>query len=113
MRILKKLFVVLFIVAAGALAAVIFATDRVLEVANPILDKTGFVDAKQVVDFAATAQSELEVATGRGQELGAHTQQVLGAAIEPSSKEQAIHEKAFEYGRYVYCQEVVKSYEAQ
>ncbi len=47
------------------------------------------------------------------QEVGGQVQQVLGTAVEvaPKSAEQAPHERALDYGRYLYCKQVVEEYE--
>ncbi len=37
---------------------------------------------------------------------------VLGTAIQESSDSGSIQERAFQYARYLYCQQVVKEYEA-
>ena len=47
----------------------------------------------------------------RSKELGQGSQQVLGTFIEAEEDGEAFHSKAFEYGRYLYCQQVVKEYE--
>lgn len=38
---------------------------------------------------------------------------ILGTAVQQSSESGSIQEKAFEYGRYLYCQQVVKDYESK
>jgi hypothetical protein len=47
------------------------------------------------------------------QQVGGQVQQVLGTAVEvaPESADQAPHERALDYGRYLYCKQVVEQYE--
>jgi hypothetical protein len=77
--------------------------------------------------FTQTATTELQTLAERAQEVGGHAQNVLGSAIQrsddgtlenplenaiqPATNQVPIHERALEYGRYLYCQEVVKEYE--
>lgn len=59
----------------------------------------------------------------RAQEVGQHIGNVLGTYVQPasapdnetnsSSTKPPLHEQAFEYTRYLYCQQVVKDYEQQ
>jgi hypothetical protein len=50
----------------------------------------------------------------RAQELGAQTQQVLGTAIETVPEDtRPVANKAIEYGKYLYCKQVVLEYEKE
>ncbi len=40
-----------------------------------------------------------------------NTSQVLGTSIEVKTENPPLPQRAFEYGRYTYCQEVIKDYE--
>lgn len=61
-----------------------------------------------------TSQQLQTVGTRTG-ELGSTVGQVLGEAVKTasSSGESTLQERAFDYGRYLYCQQVVKEYEAR
>lgn len=73
---------------------------------------------------------QAQVLGARTQEVGSHVQKVLGSYVQSrhsgdsgssssdrpnqsKASEPALHEKAFEYGRYLYCQQVVKDYESR
>ena len=58
---------------------------------------------------------QTQVLTERAKETTEHIQQILGDKIEvdEESKDKAIHEKAIEYTRYLYCRQVVDDWEAQ
>lgn len=55
-------------------------------------------------------QKQLETLKEKGLEVKDHLVN-LSEEIKESSSSTPIHEKAFEYGQYVYCQQVVKEYE--
>ncbi|KUK79091.1 MAG: hypothetical protein XD95_0617 [Microgenomates bacterium 39_7] len=58
---------------------------------------------------------QTQVLTQRAKETTEHVQQILGdkVKIDEEKQEKAIHEKAIEYTRYLYCQQVVEDWEAQ
>ena len=112
------LLLVVFGVAAG------FALIK--KKAQPITDKLGMI--KKVNDFvsqksqslsplAQDAQEQLQVLEDRGQEIGKHTQKVLGETIkvnqEADQNKRPLPERAFEYGKYLYCKQVVSDYESK
>jgi hypothetical protein len=58
------------------------------------------------------ATEQLQILSERGVEIGGHLDTVLGDFVQVNEDdEQALHESAFDYGRYLYCQQVVKEYE--
>lgn len=58
-------------------------------------------------------QSTLTTFKEKGTEISGQVKGVFSKVIEPSSEEKPLHDRAFEYGRYLYCREVVKNYEKQ
>lgn len=108
--------IVMLIAAAtvvGGLGATIYATDKVVQLAEPILEKTGVVDREKIETFAQDAQGEIQTISSRGQDVASHTQQVLGTSVEVNENDTSIQNRAFEYGRYLYCQQVVEEYEGR
>lgn len=62
--------------------------------------------------FGQNGLREIQILAEKAKEAGGVAQEFVQEAIkvkEPDDKN--ISEKAFEYGRYIYCQEVVKQYE--
>jgi hypothetical protein len=57
-------------------------------------------------------QKQIETLTEKSKEVKDHLVN-LTQEIKEASDSSPIHEKAFEYGQYVYCQEVVKEYEVE
>jgi len=59
------------------------------------------------------SSSTLTTFKEKGTEISGQVKGAFSKVVEPSSEEKTLHDRAFEYGRYLYCQEVVKSYEKQ
>ncbi len=55
-------------------------------------------------------QTQLEIFSARARELGSYAQEALKTGIQEDNS-QPVHEKAIEYGQYIYCKQVVESYE--
>jgi len=63
--------------------------------------------------FSEDAKKQAQILTDRAKETGDHIQQVLGESIQINEKDgKPVHQKTLEYGRYLYCQQVVKEWEA-
>lgn len=78
--------------------------------------------APQLSEFKATVTSwfeeqevdeQVSVLSERSQEAFSQTQKVLGESITANPEKQPLHEKALEYGQYIYCKQVVDQYESQ
>ena len=73
-------------------------------------------------DITKNVGEQTQQLSERTKDVSEHVQNVLGetSIVEenkpetnaPQSSEQPIHKKAIEYGQYMYCQQVVKDYEA-
>jgi len=61
----------------------------------------------------SSAQSQANILADRSQGVSSQAQQVLGTYIEinESDKNSSPQEKAFEYARYLYCQQVTEEWE--
>lgn len=57
------------------------------------------------------AEKNVQELTTRAQNAMNQAGVILGTAVQQSSESGSIQEKAFDYGRYLYCQQVVKDYE--
>jgi hypothetical protein len=79
--------------------------------------------SQKISDKIASLQSSLPLNTTeqlstvseRTGQLSGTVGQVLGEAVKVASTsgESSLQERAFDYGRYLYCQQVVKDYEAR
>lgn len=58
---------------------------------------------------------QTQVLSERAKETTQHIQQILGdkVQVDEEGQDKAIHEKAIDYTRYLYCQQVVEDWEAQ
>lgn len=63
------------------------------------------------VALPQNVSSQAQTLVERGSEVAGHTQNVLGTQITASEDNKPLSERAFEYGRYLYCQQVVREYE--
>jgi len=52
-------------------------------------------------------EAQLKTLAEKGQLFSEQAGQVLGEAVKASDQEQPLTDKAFEYGQYLYCQQVV------
>ncbi len=59
------------------------------------------------------AEKSVQELTVRAQNAMNQAGTILGTAVQQSSESGSIQEKAFEYGRYLYCQQVVTDYESK
>lgn len=73
------------------------------------------LDQAKIETAFSDATAQLKVLGARGQETGLMSSQVLGDFIQvnEADNEKSTSEKALEYGRYLYCQQVVKEWENQ
>lgn len=67
----------------------------------------------QITNKASELANQAVVLKVRSLEVGQHTSNVLGSSITATNSAEPIHEKALEYAQYLYCQGVVKEYEAK
>lgn len=82
-------------------------TENVTSFTSNISTKT-----PQVQNVSVDASSQLQTLSERAGEVGQHAQNVLGSSIQVNEEEKKpIHESAIEYGRYIYCKQVVTDYE--
>jgi len=71
------------------------------------------LDKAKIEKAWTDASSQLKVLSSRGQATGEMSSQVLGEFIQVNEEdsEKNTSGKVLEYGRYLYCQQVVKDYE--
>ena len=112
-----------------------FYMARDAEIVNKIEEKKEQFQGS-VKGITNTVNDQTQELTNRGQEVGEHVSNVLGSYIEPTEDKQQnsqssqeenqnnssaesdepnkpIYEETLDYGRYLYCQQVVKDYQQQ
>lgn len=100
----------------SALAKVPFITQNGGAVSEGTTDTNAIKDSLaslSMPQIPGTAGKQLGTVSNRAQEVGKTVGNVLGTAVQQASSSGSLQEKAFDYGRYLYCQQVVKDYEAR
>jgi hypothetical protein len=78
--------------------------------------ETQTTTAASTVSFdQESAQEQVQVLTERSQEVSQEITKVLGDFVQVNENDgnEALHERALEYGQYLYCQKVIEQYEAE
>lgn len=71
------------------------------------------VEQKDLEKLGTDGLSQIQVLADKAKEAGGVAQDFVEDVVKvDESSDKNISEKAFDYGRYIYCQEVVKQYEA-
>ena len=71
------------------------------------------ISQEDLEKFGSEGIEQIKILTGKAKEAGGVAQEFVQEAVKvDENSKQNISEKAFEYGKYIYCQEVVKQYEA-
>ena len=84
---------------------------------SPLAEKVETIDTTQInTDFKKSIENTQAEIVGFSQktlEVSEHAGNILGSSITTAPKDQTtpLHEKALEYGQYIYCQQVVAQYE--
>lgn len=73
----------------------------------------GQVEQLKRLQLPENVNTQAQTLVERGGEIAGHTQNVLGTQITATEEKQPVSQRAFEYGRYLYCQQVVKDYETK
>ena len=118
MRFIKGILI--FIVVIGLISGAIYAGKQYLpkNVQNLITQTLGThtLSPDQLSALQPAAQNILSQAQSAAPQL-MQAGNVLGAATNssgsPSANTQPLPQQAFEYGRYIYCQQVVSDYETR
>lgn len=113
MKILKifLLLIAIIIVAFFAEMWFNFLPQKYRQILDNSVSGIFGADPENINQIISSSNLELSTLTERGAEVSEQVQKAFSKAVEPSSAEKPIQDRAFEYGRYLYCQEVVKSYE--
>lgn len=120
MKFIKPLILVIILVGFLALGLFVQNKSKALgsrfqqfeQIKQTVIEKTA-----GLAPISQEAENQIEILSQRAQNVATQSQQVLGTTIkvneENSSDNKPAHEKAFEYGRYIYCKQVVDDYEQQ
>jgi len=112
MEIIKSLFaIVLFLAIAvgGVFAAAqrgLIPTERIAQLKNAI----NIINRPELQTVTQTTRDGISILTSKTEESASKAGVVLGSHIQASDSQPPLTQRAFEYARYSYCQEVVKDY---
>jgi hypothetical protein len=77
------------------------------------LQKLG-LKKETIEKVAKDADVQTKALSKKAKEVGGHASEVLGDSIQVNDENKTpIHQKTFEYARYLYCQQAIKDYESQ
>ena len=120
-----KLLILFMIVAAGATFYYFGDSQKLINTSLELINQTplqSVVEESEAIDkdkinldiknTIQNAKEELSTLNERSKEVQKHTGNVLSASIEATDDAVPIHEKAFEYGKYIYCKSVVEDFES-
>lgn len=113
MKLLGKILL-LVLAGLGVLFLLYFAGSKGWLKNTPLKN----LDYEQFNVLSQNGLEQAQVLSERAKETTGHLQQILGDKIEvdeqaeSQKKNKAIHEKAIEYTRYLYCKQVVDEWEA-
>ena len=85
----------------------------------PAVEKIETLNPEQITEqfqnSVQNTESEIGTLSERTAEVSQHAGKVLSSSVTAPAKEETtpVHEKAFEYGKYIYCKQVVSDYETQ
>lgn len=65
------------------------------------------------ISLQGNPQDQLGILASRAQELGGLAQGFISAGIQKDTSDPSLSQQAMNYGQYLYCKQVVSSYEAQ
>lgn len=118
---MKLLFGILGVLTVIAASAYFFAEKSTSELANNLRPYTERLTpvAESIEPHIKNIDSanlkelpEVATLTERTQEISEHVSTVLGDSIsEVDAEQQPLHERAIEYGQYLYCKGIVEEYE--
>lgn len=81
-----------------------------VEIVAPTIEKAPSL--AQEIKLPEDGLAEVSTLTERGKELTEHVGTVLGESVaEVDAEKQPLHERAMEYGQYLYCKGIVEEYE--
>ena len=121
-----KIFLLLILLAVAATFYYFGDTQKLLSTIIPKIKETSFAPlaeklesitpqevSKNFQDSVKNTETEIIELSKKTSEVSQHTENVLGSTITAPKSDNTtpIHEKALEYGKYIYCKQVVTDYE--
>jgi hypothetical protein len=111
-----RTILLLILVAVVSVAGLQVAANRGLIDSNPLAGLVGGImkAADPIVHFIPpNLSNQVAILSERTNTVSQEVGTVLGSSIQVEKEELPLHQKAFQHGRYLYCQQVIRDYEAQ
>lgn len=111
-----KLILLVILVGVVSVAGLQVATNRGLIKSNPLASLVeGVVKLSQPAThiIPPNISEQISVLTARTGTVTQEVGTVLGSSVQVEKEDLPLHQKALQHGRYLYCQQVVKDYEAR
>lgn len=111
---LIRLLLTIVVLAVVATAGVYAAAQQGFiseEYISQVPGLSSLVAQPPITDVLNTSQESIKILSSSAQTTAESAGQVLGSQVEVG--EQPLSQRAFEFARYSYCQEVVKDYETR
>lgn len=107
------LLVLIILVVAGFVAVPLFVKETVA-FSIPGVQKTITIEPTNVANLKTDTAEQISTLTTQASKLTDNTGKVLGSAIQADTSDtKTTSEKAVEYGKYLYCKQVVEAYETE
>lgn len=98
-------------VVIGGLSIPFFIKDSIA-FTIPRINKTITIEPTDQATFKTESAAQISQLTERAQTLGSSTEKVLSTAIQAdTASDSSMANRAVEYGKYLYCQQVVEAYD--
>ena len=102
--------IVVILLVLGGLVGYVYYTTATAEFEQPDLSQ---LSSLQMPSLPENTAEQLGTFEERASSVSASIGTVLGTAVQQASGSGSIQDKAFQYGRYLYCRQVVTEYEAE
>lgn len=100
----KKLSLLLIVIGLLAGGYVYASQNDLLPANTPKITVPEF-------NLQGSPQDQLTVLSSRAQELGGYAQNFVSSGIKTDETQPSLSQKALDYGQYLYCKQVVETYE--
>lgn len=90
-----------------------FLPKKYSSMLNSSVGRVFGIKPEEIRQSVLSSSIEISDFQEKGVEISGQAQKIFSKAVEPSSEQKPIYDRALEYGRYLYCKEVVNSYEKQ
>lgn len=109
---LKLIFILLFIaLIVGGISIPLFIKETVA-FTIPRINKTITIEPTDTANLKKDTAEQISTLSSRAQVLGDNTSKILDTAIQAdTASDSSMANRAVEYGKYLYCKQVVTSYE--